>query len=420
MYIQGSTNVTRMDYASPLSNELVFSLATERLLDIEVPDRAQWIRMLLVELNRISSHLLFQATNGMDLGAVSMMLYGWREREETLRVLEKITGLRMNHDFIRPGGVAADLPDGWQDDVLERVRARRARRRRLRHACSPRTRSGRSAPSASAPSPPSRPRPRRHRPDPALDRLRVGPAQGAAVPRVRRGRLRRRLHRERRRVRPLPDPAVRDRRVDQDRAPVRGEDAARRLPRAGPQGHAAAAGPDRRVDGSAHPPLQALHRRLPRAGRRDLRRRSSRRAARSGATSWPTAPRSRTGCTSAARRSTTCSRWVRWSRARWSPTRWRSSRASTRSWGRSTASAVHASQPRDRPRRSSRVPARSRRCSRCCTSRRTRTAGSRPRRSRRSPSCSTSRPRRCSGRAPSTRCSSASRSASSWCRCAPT
>ncbi|MGZ8734591.1 MAG: NADH-quinone oxidoreductase subunit D [Acidimicrobiia bacterium] len=118
MYIQGSTNVTRMDYASPLGNELVFSLATERLLDIEVPDRAQWIRMLLVELNRISSHLLFQATNGMDLGAVSMMLFGWREREETLRVLEEITGLRMNHDYIRPGGVAADLPDGWEKSVL--------------------------------------------------------------------------------------------------------------------------------------------------------------------------------------------------------------------------------------------------------------------------------------------------------------
>ena len=80
-YVQGATNVTRMDYASPLSNELVYSLAVERLLDIEVPERAIWIRMLLVELNRIASHLLFQATNGMDLGAVSMMIYGWRERE---------------------------------------------------------------------------------------------------------------------------------------------------------------------------------------------------------------------------------------------------------------------------------------------------------------------------------------------------
>jgi NADH-quinone oxidoreductase subunit D len=118
-YVQGGTNVTRMDYAAPLSNELVFSMAVERLLDIDVPPRATWIRMMLVELNRMSSHLLFQATNGMDIGAVSMMLYGWREREEVLRYLEFVTGLRMNHNFIRPGGVAADLPDGWQQRALE-------------------------------------------------------------------------------------------------------------------------------------------------------------------------------------------------------------------------------------------------------------------------------------------------------------
>src|ERR1700737_3579404 len=118
-YVQGATNVTRMDYLAPLSNELVFSMAVEQLLDLEVPPRATWIRMFLVELNRMSSHLLFQATNGMDVGAVSMMVYGWRERELVLRFLEKITGLRMNHNFIRPGGVAADLPDGWQRDAEE-------------------------------------------------------------------------------------------------------------------------------------------------------------------------------------------------------------------------------------------------------------------------------------------------------------
>ena len=119
-YLQGPTNTTRMDYASPLFNELVFSLATETLLGIDddIPERAQWIRMLLCELNRMSSHLLYLATNGLDLGAVSMMIYGWREREETLRLLEMITGLRMNHNFIRPGGVAADLPDGWRDATL--------------------------------------------------------------------------------------------------------------------------------------------------------------------------------------------------------------------------------------------------------------------------------------------------------------
>jgi NADH-quinone oxidoreductase subunit D len=120
-YMQGGTNVTRMDYLSPLNNELAFSMAVEKLLGIDgdIPERAVWMRMLLSELNRISSHLLFLATNGMDIGAVSMMLYGWREREEVLRFFQKVTGLRMNHNFIRPGGLAADLPAGWRDDVLD-------------------------------------------------------------------------------------------------------------------------------------------------------------------------------------------------------------------------------------------------------------------------------------------------------------
>ena len=120
-YMQGGTNVTRMDYLSPLNNELVFSMAVEKLLGIDgdIPERAVWMRMLLSELNRMASHIMFLATNGMDIGAVSMMLYGWREREEILRFFQKVTGLRMNHNFIRPGGLAADLPPGWRDDVLE-------------------------------------------------------------------------------------------------------------------------------------------------------------------------------------------------------------------------------------------------------------------------------------------------------------
>ena len=119
-YLQGGTNVTRMDYLSPFFNELAFSLATEQLLGIDddIPERAVWIRMLMSELNRMSSHLLFLATNGMDLGAVSMMIYGWREREEVLRFFQEVTGLRMNHNYVRPGGVAADLPPGWRDGVL--------------------------------------------------------------------------------------------------------------------------------------------------------------------------------------------------------------------------------------------------------------------------------------------------------------
>ena len=116
-YVQGATNVTRMDYLSPLNNELVFSLATEALIGIELPPRAVWIRMLMSELSRVASHLMWMATNGMDLGSTSMMIYGFREREMVLSFFEKTTGLRMNTNFIRPGGVAADLPDGWEDDV---------------------------------------------------------------------------------------------------------------------------------------------------------------------------------------------------------------------------------------------------------------------------------------------------------------
>ena len=132
-YLQGATNVTRMDYASPLFNELAFSLATEKLLGVEVPERATWIRMLHVRAQPDVSHLLFLATNGMDLGAVSMMLYGWREREEVLRFLEMVTGLRMNHNYIRPGGVAADLPDGWRDACSPRCSTRCPPPRRVRH-----------------------------------------------------------------------------------------------------------------------------------------------------------------------------------------------------------------------------------------------------------------------------------------------
>jgi len=116
-YVQGGTNVTRMDYLSPVINELAYSMAVETLLNIEVPERAVWIRMMMSELNRISSHLVWMSTNGMDLGSTSMIIYGLRERELILAFFEKTAGLRMNLNYVRPGGVAADLPDGWQDDV---------------------------------------------------------------------------------------------------------------------------------------------------------------------------------------------------------------------------------------------------------------------------------------------------------------
>jgi NADH-quinone oxidoreductase subunit D len=110
-WTQGVTFVTRMDYLAPLFNETAYCMGVEKLLGVEVPRRAQVIRVLLMELNRISSHLVALATGGMELGALTGMTNGFREREEVLHLLEYLTGLRMNHAFIRPGGIAQDLPD---------------------------------------------------------------------------------------------------------------------------------------------------------------------------------------------------------------------------------------------------------------------------------------------------------------------
>jgi NADH-quinone oxidoreductase subunit D len=112
-WTQGSTFVTRMDYLAPLFNETAYSLAVEKLLGIEdqITERTKTIRVLMMELNRISSHLVWLATTGLELGAISMMLYGFREREYILDVFEETSGLRMNHAYIRPGGVAQDIPE---------------------------------------------------------------------------------------------------------------------------------------------------------------------------------------------------------------------------------------------------------------------------------------------------------------------
>jgi NADH-quinone oxidoreductase subunit D len=109
-WVQGVAYVTRADYLSPFFNELAYCLAVERLLGIEAPPRAQVLRVMLCELNRIASHLVWLATGSLELGAVSMMLYGFREREVILDIFEAVTGLRMNHSYIRPGGVIMDLP----------------------------------------------------------------------------------------------------------------------------------------------------------------------------------------------------------------------------------------------------------------------------------------------------------------------
>jgi NADH-quinone oxidoreductase subunit D len=116
---QGPTFFTRMDYLSPFFNEVAFCMGTERLLDIEVPERAQAVRVILMEFNRIASHLVWLATGGMELGTTTMMTFGFRDREHILDLFESQSGLRMNHAYIRPGGLAQDVTD----DFVERCEA---------------------------------------------------------------------------------------------------------------------------------------------------------------------------------------------------------------------------------------------------------------------------------------------------------
>ena len=132
-WTQGVTFVTRMDYLSPFFNETAYCLGVERLLDItdDIPERASVIRVMLMELNRISSHLVALATGGMELGAMTPMFFGFRERELILSLFEAITGLRMNHAYIRPGGLAADLPDDGPARVREVLKILPGRLREL-------------------------------------------------------------------------------------------------------------------------------------------------------------------------------------------------------------------------------------------------------------------------------------------------
>ena len=128
-WVQGVTFVTRMDYLTPMFNETAYCLAVEKALDVtdQIPERANVIRVMMMELNRISSHLVALATGGMELGALTAMEFGFRERELVLDIFEMVSGLRMNSAYVRPGGVAQDLPaDGAQKirDTIPLLRKR--------------------------------------------------------------------------------------------------------------------------------------------------------------------------------------------------------------------------------------------------------------------------------------------------------
>ena len=116
---QGVTYVTRADYLSPFFNELGYCLAVERLLGIEAPPRAKVLRVMFCEMNRIASHLVWLGTSGLELGAVSVVLYAFREREMLLDIFEIATGLRMNHAYFRIGGVVMDVPPDGERKARE-------------------------------------------------------------------------------------------------------------------------------------------------------------------------------------------------------------------------------------------------------------------------------------------------------------
>jgi NADH-quinone oxidoreductase subunit D len=124
-WTQGVTFVTRMDYLSPFFNEAAYCIGVEKLLGItdQIPERAQIIRVMMMELNRVSSHLVALATGGMELGALTAMIFGFRERESVLDLFELVTGLRMNSAYIRPGGVAQDLPPGAEQQIRDTIMA---------------------------------------------------------------------------------------------------------------------------------------------------------------------------------------------------------------------------------------------------------------------------------------------------------
>ena len=118
-WTQGTTFVTRMDYVAPFFQEVAYCLGVEKLLGVteQIPERATLIRVLLMELNRIGSHMIAIGTGGNELGATTMMTIAFRGREEILRIFERITGLRMNHGFVRPGGAPLDMPEGTVEYV---------------------------------------------------------------------------------------------------------------------------------------------------------------------------------------------------------------------------------------------------------------------------------------------------------------
>ena len=339
-WTQGVTFCTRMDYLTPMFQETAFCLGVEKLLGVtdQIPERATVIRVLMMELTRISSHLVALATGGMEMGATTVMTVGFRERERILAVIELITGLRMNNAYVRPGGVAQDTPPGAIDRIRDMVPA----------GAQGRPRAGEAPPGEPDPEGPHgrrrlpRPdrlhRPGHHRTGAALDRPAARPAQALALLRLRDLRVRRRDPRQLRRLRAAVRAAGGDPRVAADHRaggrPAAGpgrpgddrgqEDRLARPARHRRRRHGQQPRPHQGDHGHLHgvpdPSLQAGDRGLPGPARTGLHggRVGQGRARR--ATWSATAAPAPTARTSATRRSTTCRPRPRCARAARSPT----------------------------------------------------------------------------------------------------
>src|ERR1700675_1582667 len=120
---QAVTLTDRVDYLANLSNNLVYALAVEKLLQLEMPASVQWMRVMMAELSRLNSRMVWLGTHALDIGAMSVFFYCFREREDILRIVEKFSGQRMMTSYIRIGGLALEPPRGWQQVVGKFIRA---------------------------------------------------------------------------------------------------------------------------------------------------------------------------------------------------------------------------------------------------------------------------------------------------------
>ena len=263
--------VERMDYLSYYFNAMAFCMAVERLLDEEVPERAQWLRVIHLELNRVASHLFWIATGALDIGAITMLWWGCRDRDLALDLFEMSGGQRFHTRYFQVGGVVEDIPPGFEEMTREFIKTMRMRIPQYLDLLDrneiwlQRTKGtgivpaedllalGVTGPLLRAAGHP------------------LGPAQGHALLRLRELRLQGAGRDRGRQLRPLPRARRGDARVAEDHRAGARRAARGPVHHHQPQGRAAAAPRAGHLDGGADPPLQARDRGLPGAAGRGLR-----------------------------------------------------------------------------------------------------------------------------------------------------